>query len=494
MLKEVFKDKIINAKILFVCILITAAWFSVGYYNPDEHYQILEFANYKLGLSPESELAWEFNNISRQAIQPFVAYLFGSILIKIQLYNPFLLAFILRLISAALSFSALNLLIKNFIDSKHQVRGWMLAILLGFMPFLLVRFSSESCSGAIFFIALCLLSNKENSYHDLYFVGLLLGIAFYCRFQTAFAIAPLLLWYSLFIAKLEWRKYGCLIFGFLTAIGIGILIDFWFYETWVFTPYNYLNSQIFKGVLNQFGVSPWWYYPILLSQAISTFYAVLIILVTIVFILNNPTNVISWISLVVVGFHTIIGHKEIRFLFPLILVLPITFNFAIVNLEYYLSNRTFSLSYFKVFKIALIIIGILFMLVCTLKPVEKTVVIMEYIYQSSRNQKTYIYTLDGYTFRGKQIMGKYASGYVVNNFYKNNQTNMMYVNAQFDIEDLRKRPNSYLFIDEINDKAFLIKNISKLKRIKSSIPEWIRYFNINNWQSRDSIFSLYQLK
>ncbi len=42
-------------------VYIVAAWFSTGFYHGDEHYQLIEFAAYKMGtVSPEG-LAWEFS-------------------------------------------------------------------------------------------------------------------------------------------------------------------------------------------------------------------------------------------------------------------------------------------------------------------------------------------------------------------------------------------------------------------------------------------------
>ena len=89
-----------------LCLLITillhlgCAWFSVGYYNPDEHYQILEFANYKLGLSPPSDLAWEYPAKIRPAVQPAMAYGVYRIMEKVRMADPFSVSFLLRLITS----------------------------------------------------------------------------------------------------------------------------------------------------------------------------------------------------------------------------------------------------------------------------------------------------------------------------------------------------------------------------------------------------------
>ena len=49
-------------------VYIVAAWFSTGFYHGDEHYQLIEFAAYKMGtVSPEG-LAWEFTARVRPAL------------------------------------------------------------------------------------------------------------------------------------------------------------------------------------------------------------------------------------------------------------------------------------------------------------------------------------------------------------------------------------------------------------------------------------------
>ena len=52
---------------------LTAVYFNVGFMSPDEHYQISEFADYKLGVTPKEDLHWEFHGQVRPAIQPAIA-------------------------------------------------------------------------------------------------------------------------------------------------------------------------------------------------------------------------------------------------------------------------------------------------------------------------------------------------------------------------------------------------------------------------------------
>ncbi|MBK5097796.1 MAG: hypothetical protein JJE01_08435 [Gemmatimonadetes bacterium] len=50
-----------NWLLVALVLNLAAAYFSWGFHQFDEHFQILEFANYKLGNSPASDLPWEFS-------------------------------------------------------------------------------------------------------------------------------------------------------------------------------------------------------------------------------------------------------------------------------------------------------------------------------------------------------------------------------------------------------------------------------------------------
>src|SRR5919206_4106439 len=61
---------------------LVAAYFNAGYYHYDEHFQILEFANYKLGRVPAESLAWEFHEKIRPWFQPAMAYVLIRALVQ----------------------------------------------------------------------------------------------------------------------------------------------------------------------------------------------------------------------------------------------------------------------------------------------------------------------------------------------------------------------------------------------------------------------------
>ena len=81
-----------------------AAWFSYGFYHLDEYYQITEFTSYKLGKTPESELAWEYHRQSHPWLQPAIYYVAAKAAMRLGVENPFTLALIFHRNRRALRF------------------------------------------------------------------------------------------------------------------------------------------------------------------------------------------------------------------------------------------------------------------------------------------------------------------------------------------------------------------------------------------------------
>ena len=88
---------------------VAAAWYNVGFLNVDEHYQIIEFAQYKLGYQVASALAWEFPLRMRPALQPWVAANAIRAHHALGLMSPFTIAFSLRLLSSVLAMARVSL-------------------------------------------------------------------------------------------------------------------------------------------------------------------------------------------------------------------------------------------------------------------------------------------------------------------------------------------------------------------------------------------------
>ena len=61
--------------LLLAAATLVTAWFSVTFYFPDEHYQVLEFVSYKLGVTRAGDLPWEYSARIRPWLQPLLYFL-----------------------------------------------------------------------------------------------------------------------------------------------------------------------------------------------------------------------------------------------------------------------------------------------------------------------------------------------------------------------------------------------------------------------------------
>lgn len=91
------------SKISLLLLLLTA-YFSEGFYRGDEHYQILEPANYLLGNINFDSLCWEFHSQIRPSLQPYIATVVIKGVSLLGVDSPFTYALVLRLLTAIFSF------------------------------------------------------------------------------------------------------------------------------------------------------------------------------------------------------------------------------------------------------------------------------------------------------------------------------------------------------------------------------------------------------
>jgi len=305
--------------ILTVVTLVTA-WFSETFYFPDEHYQILEFMAFKLGITPGADLPWEFSVCIRPWFQPLVYFLIAKPVMLAGVKDMFVIAFLLRLATGLFSLLALAVFaraILTTIQGEEEKRAFVRYLpLFGFLPYLFVRTSSETFSAAFFALGLALAIGGRSAAR-LAVAGLLCGLAFESRYQAGLLGFGLFAWLAI-IARARLPALAAFIGGGLIALAIGALADRWGYGRWVFPPLGYVDVNLLQGVAaHTFGREPVFAYLYLLPAQI--FFAITLVLMAamICMWLRNPRHPVSWATLPFVLAHVAIAHKEARFLFPL---------------------------------------------------------------------------------------------------------------------------------------------------------------------------------
>jgi phosphatidylinositol glycan class B len=314
-------DKTLRHSLLILAAVITVtAWFSELFYFPDEHYQVLEFMSYKLGITPASDLPWEFGVHIRPWFQPMVYFLIAKPLLALGLKDMFAIAFVLRLATGFFSLAALALFAKALlptIEGEEEQRAFVRYLpWFGFLPYLFVRTSSETFSAAFFALGLVVALGQKSA-RRLALAGLLCGLAFDSRYQTGLLGLGLFAWLAV-IARCRMPALAAFIAGGLAALAIGVLADRWGYGQFVFPPLGYIDVNLIQGMAaHQFGREPVFAYLYLLPAQI--FFAITLVLMAglVAMWLRNPRHAVSWATLPFVLAHVLVAHKEARFLFPL---------------------------------------------------------------------------------------------------------------------------------------------------------------------------------
>jgi phosphatidylinositol glycan class B len=356
-------------RFLVQCLALTfilhliAAVRSSGFYHVDEHFQIIEFMNYKLGRSPAIDLPLEYGQLMRPWLMSAIFAGFTWVWRALGVTSPFDWALGYRLCCAGLGFlSTAGLMLSCYLwfpiktDQRFQWRTLAVLALtfIWYLPALHARHSSENVSGSVFFIAislivLCLPSRRSDShptqststsYPDLLalLVGLLFGLAFEFRYQTGFMILGAIFWLVL-MARIPFRFLLILVAGIVAPVILGTLADYWGYGQWTFAPWNYVKYNLVQNHVSDSDVTPWWdYFRRALTESWPPLGLLLLVSFPIAW-LRNPKHLLTWSLFPLFFIHEIIGHKELRFLFPLIHAGPVLLIMSVQDMKSVFRSR-----------------------------------------------------------------------------------------------------------------------------------------------------------
>jgi len=348
------KIQLINPKIylpLALLFYLFVAYKNSGYHHEDEHYQLIEFANYKLGLLSSDKLAWEFKEEIRPGAQPFICYQIIKAARFFGINDVYNLAFLLRAISAVFAIYVISKFVSAY---KSSIRESLfpsfiyLSFFLWFVPYVNVRFSSESWSGLTFILILAIFqkTRHQHTFQKHAILGILMGIAILFRYQSALLIIGMML-NLIFIEKIKTWHLMIILMSSLSILLLGVAIDIWLYSKITVSLYNYFDTNLLQGVASQFGVSPFYQYflDIITSPGLPIGIALTVSLIVLITKKNN--SMILWALLPFLVVHSLIPHKELRFLFPLVnlsgIILILSYQFIVQHSSYFSIFRKYHL-------------------------------------------------------------------------------------------------------------------------------------------------------
>ena len=472
-------------------LFLLTAWFSVGYNHPDEHFQILEYCNYKLGFSAAKDLPWEFATRCRTSVQPFLAFCLCKAMLALGIFRPLWAAFLLRLIAALLSWWVTVRLIAKLLPgfATETGRKFFVAcsVFLWFVPYLSARFSAENLSASLFLLAVSFILDFESpdGHKKIWMpllAGCLLGFVFFVRVQMAFAMIGLGIW-MLFIKRFKLSVWLLMIAGAVVAVIPSVMADHWMYGEWLFTPYLYFKTNLINHVAEKWGVFPWYYYIVMYVQMAIPPISIVLPVLFLWGVRKRITDVFSLITVVFLLGHFMIGHKEMRFLYP------VSFAFTYVaatGLDAWLADHSLKPLY-KGFAKILVGFNLVILSVRTFMPAQEAMLYFNFLYRYAGSHPTTMVHW-GRTPYGLSVLQA--------NFYRHPDLQLISSGtcwADFDTA-LNNVPRD-------RDLLFLSRQIKpepeiagyKLKKLYCIYPDWLLRFNIGDWEERSNIWTVYQV-
>jgi phosphatidylinositol glycan class B len=467
----------------FIFMAIThviAAIYSSGHHHFDEHFQILEFLNYKLGATKASELAWEFHNLMRSWVQPGIYFIITKILNIFSIHNPFVLSAIFRLLTSFVGLYSLILLYrcsKIWFQGRKSLQNLTLLLLsiCWFIPFIHARVSGENLGASLFIIGMSLItiyrdSNRGVSWKISIISGILFGLSFMVRFQMGIMVATYMLW-LLVINRLSFKSIITISLFIIITSGLGIIVDYWGYGEWTITPWNYLYRNIIKGAVSTFGVTPWWdYFRLMLFRGIPPVSFPLIICALWVFI-KNPKHLLTWTVLPFFIVHSYIGHKELRFIFVVVLLSPLLFVLFLDTLSNW--REIWRRKWVRVISYNIIGINCVVLLISIFQPANRSMGLYSYLYKHQEISEVNYLDEEPYTMVSLPIK-----------FYRSKALKTTKIAS---IDGFK---NGWLFATK-GDQFNKFYNDSNCKLHYMTYPKWLLSFNIGNWVSRSRVWSLF---
>ncbi len=311
-------DSAVRRRLAILLVLATLprlwlAWFDHGTNHPDEIFQMLEPAHrfvYGFGIQ-----AWEFRDGARSWLLPGIVALLWKGLATLGLSDPLTIVPLLRMPFVALAVYGVYLTSRLTTRIAGEGAANLAVLLAAFAPLALLldfRCTTEAASAPLVLLALLAMAEGRAAR-----AGAWLALLVFLRPTNAVLGLTAMAW-LLLTGKL--RDSGRLALGALPVTLAGGLLD---WITWG-SPFHHLVEYIrfnwTESGAASFGVEgPWTYGRILLVTA--PLLAILLLPATVGLIRKSrearASLLVGWLYLI---FYSAIGHKEPRFLLP---VLPL---------------------------------------------------------------------------------------------------------------------------------------------------------------------------
>jgi Alg9-like mannosyltransferase family len=295
------------AILLLAAVIRLPLAFWPNFHHPDEIFQYLEPAWRMLG--HDSIVSWEWRYGMRGWLLPTV--MAGPVAVGDWLVPGGMGAFVLpRLVVAiaSLSIVASAWAFGARVSRTHATIAGLVAAIWFELVYFAPHTLGEPLSTAAILPAALLLTRATPSQRDLIGAGALLALAVLFRFQYAPAIATL----AIGACWRHWRRLNPMLIGGTAVLAVSATVD----AARGAVPFLWLIENIRQNLLQdraaEFGV-------MLATAYLNCFWAMwsvaMVPLLYAVFRGWRHAPMLVWVAVVNIAFHSLIGHKEYRFIF-----------------------------------------------------------------------------------------------------------------------------------------------------------------------------------
>ncbi len=459
-----------QTSILALMAILVASVLSVGYHSFDEQFQILEFAGLKLGLNQPETMTWEYREQMRPTIQPLFTILLFKVYSFLGLKSPFLFVFFLRVISGLLGFCAIKR-VWRYLATEYKLKNRQLLVFLVFLIFPVlynaVRVSSENWAGIFFTLGFTAYFLEKSQFKKITYAGLGLGLAFLFRYQAGFLILGFGLW-LLFIKREQFKWIAYLGGILLLAVLFGFLLDRIYYGEWVWSVYNYFEQNLLEDKVSGFGVDPWYWYLTETTVRLIPPFSLIFIIGLVYGYIKKYKHPIIWSMAPFLLIHFLIGHKEIRFLFPLLYFLPFLGILGVECLQLLMDKFSIKKGYYKWFKYLFILVYSVALIVIITKPADPRIGLYKGVYHATE-KPAILYYLDKDPYHpANEIF-----------FYRRQNLKTKRVAS---VEEINLQTDSTVFLAYSNRDKLTEEVEGEI--VYRTFPEWINVINVGGWLDR----------
>jgi phosphatidylinositol glycan class B len=126
---------------------------AVGFFQPDQHFQVIEFSSFQLHKASGATHVWELNDFVRPTLQVYLFSAYSIICGFLNINDPYLQLTILRIILGIKMFIIFNLITIYYLKNENRKVLYYALLILNFswlFPYIRTLFSSEILSSIVF--------------------------------------------------------------------------------------------------------------------------------------------------------------------------------------------------------------------------------------------------------------------------------------------------------------------------------------------------------